>query len=262
MALLICLVACGSTNTPAPTAPTPPAPATLTVTSLSVTGTECSGGICPGQAGNGLQLKATAQLSNSTSQDVTAQATWSTTNSTVATVSGGLVSFRGAGDADVIAVYQGKSDGQTMRLIPAGPTNSFSSGTYLVNKDIVAGRYFALNASSSCYWERESGLGGTLGEIIANDFVGFTSRQVIVDIAGSDLAFKTQSACGTWTQTAMSGVSRTSISPGFWLVNAPAGCLSIERLVGVLLGTSPQFQRHARWHPRQRFCFIRRPAAR
>jgi hypothetical protein len=218
---LIGLSACGSNNTPAPTTPTPQPTPTPTVTSLTVTGTGCSNGICPGQVGNNLQLTATAHLSNNTAQDVTSQATWSTTNSTVATVSsGGLVTFRGAGDADIIAVYQGKLDGQTMRLIPAGPKNSFGAGTYLVNKDILAGRYFALSASSSCYWERESGLGGTLGEIIANDFVGFTPGQLIVDIAGSDLAFKTQSACGNWSQTPKSDVSRTTISPGFWLVNA------------------------------------------
>lgn len=261
MALLICLVACGSTNTPAPTAPTPPAPATLTVTSLSVTGTECSGGICPGQAGNGLQLKATAQLSNSTSQDVTAQATWSTTNSTVATVSGGLVSFRGAGDADVIAVYQGKSDGQTMRLIPATPrTPSARAHTWSTRTLLRVGTSRSMPAAPVA-GSASLVLGVRSARLSRMTSSGF-SRQVIVDIAGSDLAFKTQSACGTWTQTAMSGVSRTSISPGFWLVNAPAGCLSIERLVGVLLGTSPQFQRHARWHPRQRFRFIRRPAAR
>ena len=51
---------------------------------------------------------------------------------------------------------------------------TFSAGTHLVNASIPPGRYFAVNASAGCYWARLSGLGGTLDEIIANDFRGYT----------------------------------------------------------------------------------------
>jgi hypothetical protein len=49
---------------------------------------------------------------------------------------------------------------------------------------------------SGCYWERLSGFGGTLDEIIANDFQNFSGR-VIVDILSSDAGFKFDADCGT-----------------------------------------------------------------
>lgn len=99
-----------------------------------------------------------------------------------------------------------------------GPRTTFGSGQHLVGKDIAAGRYFS-DPSSGCYWERQSGLGGTLGEIIANDFVGFNSGQSIVDILGSDLAFETDSECGTWYNSPRRG-HQAGIAPGTWLVGA------------------------------------------
>lgn len=220
-AVLLTHIACGGGGkSSAPTAPTTPTtPAAPTVTSLTVTGSGCAGGVCPGQVGNNLQLTATVQLSDSTTQNVTSTAQWSSSNTTVATVSAsGLVTFRAAGDADVLAIYQGKLAGLTVRLIPAGPKTAFGTGQYLVGKDIAAGRYYT-DPNSGCYWERESGLGGTLNEIIANDFVGYNAAQIIVDIKSSDLAFKTDADCGTWTQTPRGGVM-TSIAPGMWLVNS------------------------------------------
>lgn len=116
---------------------------------------------------------------------------------------------------------------------PSGPRTSFSSGTYLVNRDIAAGRYFA-RASSSCYWERDSGLGGTLGEIIANNFLGFSTQQTIVDILTSDLAFHTESGCNTWGQSPLVGSQSTiiqgwylvgsQVTPGTYQANASSGC--------------------------------------
>jgi len=119
------------------------------------------------------------------------------------------------------------------RGIQVGPRTQFGAGQYLVNTDIGPGRYFAA-VSSGCYWERLSGLGGTLGEIIANDFIGFPAQQWIVDIAGSDRAFKTDSSCNTWFMSPRTGAQST-IPPGAWLMgsqiaagtyraNAASGC--------------------------------------
>jgi hypothetical protein len=101
---------------------------------------------------------------------------------------------------------------------PSGPQTQFSNGQYLVGTQIVAGRYYVAPASN-CYWERESGTGGTLGEIIDNDFVGFSSPQWIVDILSSDKAFKSDS-CGTWFKDAPRTGVQTSISQGMWLVGS------------------------------------------
>jgi hypothetical protein len=102
-----------------------------------------------------------------------------------------------------------------------------------VGVDIAPGRYYS-DPADGCYWERLSGFGGTSGEIIANDFVGFDSRQVIVDIASSDYGFKTDADCGTWFNTPRHG-QQSGITPGTWLVgsqlaagtyraNVQAGC--------------------------------------
>jgi hypothetical protein len=56
------------------------------------------------------QFTATATLSNSTTQTVTPQATWISSNASVATVNGaGLVTGVGAGSADISATYQSVS---------------------------------------------------------------------------------------------------------------------------------------------------------
>jgi len=58
--------------------------------------------------GASAQFSATATLSNGTTQSVTTQATWSSSNTAIATVSSsGIVTSVGAGDADVTATYQG-----------------------------------------------------------------------------------------------------------------------------------------------------------
>jgi hypothetical protein len=99
-------------------------------------------------------------------------------------------------------------------------TVTFGAGMYLVGKDIPAGRYYTVPAvRGGCYWERLSGLGGSLGEIVANDFIGAGFGQAIVDIAASDLAFSTDVDCGTWYTTPRLG-SQSSIPSGLWLVGA------------------------------------------
>lgn len=77
-----------------------------------------------------------------------------------------------------------------------GPKTTFGSGTYRVGTDIAPGTYIASGAQSSCYWERLSGFGGGMGEIVANNF----GDPGIVTIDASDAGFKT-SGCGTWTKT-------------------------------------------------------------
>jgi hypothetical protein len=98
-----------------------------------------------------------------------------------------------------------------------GPRTQFGPGQYLVNTEIVAGRYYS-NPASGCYWERESGLGGSLGEIIANDFISDNYGQAIVDILSTDLAFQTDLECGTWFKDSPRRGLEANISPGIWLV--------------------------------------------
>lgn len=73
------------------------------------------------------------------------------------------------------------------------PKTTFGDGTYLVNKDIQPGTY-RNSGGSSCYYERLSGLGGGLDDIISNENA---QGPAIVNIAPSDMAFKSN-RCGTW----------------------------------------------------------------
>ena len=94
----------------------------------------------------------------------------------------------------------------------------FGGGQFRVGEQIVAGRYFT-DPQSGCYWERQRGLSGTFGDIIANKFVLYDGMQYIVDILGSDVAFKTDPKCGTWSDSPRHG-PQSSILPGVWLVGA------------------------------------------
>jgi hypothetical protein len=68
-----------------------------------------TGGFLIGAVGGTTQLRANAYTSSG-SQDVTSQATWQSSNDSIATVSsGGLVSARSAGLVVITAIYQGSS---------------------------------------------------------------------------------------------------------------------------------------------------------
>lgn len=83
----------------------------------------------------------------------------------------------------------------------AGPTTSaavaktsFGTGRHRVGTDIAPGTYKSAGGSS-CYWARLSGLGGSFGEIIANNL---GSGPQVVTIAATDVGFESRN-CGTWT---------------------------------------------------------------
>ena len=95
--LLVAAIGCGVSTTstsPTPSPPTTPVPSTPSVTSLAVSGTTP-------QIGATVQFSATATLSNGSSQTVTSQATWSSSNLSVATVNNaGVVSHHTLDDLD------------------------------------------------------------------------------------------------------------------------------------------------------------------
>jgi hypothetical protein len=78
---------------------------------------------------------------------------------------------------------------------PPPPAGGFGPGVHQVGHDISPGRYRNSDSSALCYWERLSGFGGTLSEIIAN---GLVDVRTVVDISGSDLGFNSQD-CGNWS---------------------------------------------------------------
>ena len=101
-------------------------------------------------------------------------------------------------------------------IVPRAP---FGGGQFRVGEQIVAGRYFTDPLQSGCYWERQKGLSGTLGDIVANRFVNYDGMQYIVDILASDVAFKTDPKCGTWFDSPRHE-PQSSIRAGVWLVGS------------------------------------------
>ena len=219
------LAACGSSGNPAapsspsgggstPTTPTPTPPANaLERVTLSANLAALD------RTGATAQVTATGTMSNGTTQNVTSSCSdWRSDNESVATVnSNGLISARNSGSASITTRCQGVFANSLITLT-LGPRTSFSSGQYLVGSDIAGGRYFS-DPVSGCYWERQSGLGGSLGEIIANEFIGFNAGQWIVDILSGDRAFETDSDCGTWNTSPRGGL-QSEIRPGMWLVGS------------------------------------------
>jgi hypothetical protein len=83
--------------------------------------------------------------------------------------------------------------------------------------------------------------------VIANEFVGFNAQQWIVDILASDLAFETDSDCGTWSTSPRpvpNGIPGgvwlvgAQIPPGTYTVNARSGCYweRLRNFTGTLSG--------------------------
>jgi hypothetical protein len=76
---------------------------------------------------------------------------------------------------------------------PTPEPGAFGDGTWRVGATVQPGTY-GTDGGPSCYWARLSGFGGTLDEIIANNY---GSGSQIVTIASTDVGF-TSSGCGTW----------------------------------------------------------------
>lgn len=102
-AIVICSLlltqACGSDS------PVTPTPQSVTLTSVSISGASGTPSM-----GDHATLKATANFSDGSSQDVTAQAVWDSSNRAVADVSsGGSLTIVAAGVADIRATYNNVS---------------------------------------------------------------------------------------------------------------------------------------------------------
>jgi len=129
--LSLCVIlasGCGSSGGSNPS-PGPTPPPAVTVTSVSV-----SGAASP-VVGDTVQFTATATFSDGSTQTVTGQATWESSNQAVVTItSGGLATFVAQGDADIKATYRsatGSSASGTSHVTcaPKAPSRYTLTGT-------------------------------------------------------------------------------------------------------------------------------------
>jgi hypothetical protein len=85
--------------------------------------------------------------------------------------------------------------GDWYELTPLEPVmDVIPEGKWVVGVHIRPGTYQA-EGGDTCYWERLSGVGGELDDVIANDL---PSGSAIVEISDSDYAFNS-SGCGEWS---------------------------------------------------------------
>src|SRR4051812_10495781 len=122
-AIAVGLTRCGGGGASTPTTPT--TPAAPTVTSITVTAPSNSA-----KPGDSSQFTATAVMSNSTTQTVTNQASWQSSNTAVATVSStGFVTAVAAGEADIRATYQAVTGGAHITVTAPTPVGNSICGT-------------------------------------------------------------------------------------------------------------------------------------
>lgn len=177
------LVACGggggsAPTTPSPPTPTPtPAPSTFTLRGQVSEGAPFTATKIPG---------AKVEFVDGANTGKSAVTDGSGNYSMEGLAQGGFT-VRASADG-----FQSVSVGITLtsnltrdfNLPPSGPRKKFGPGQYRVNSDIAPGRYYS-DPAYGCYFERQRGFGGTLGDIIANEFIGFDAQQWIVDIRSS-----------------------------------------------------------------------------
>ncbi|MCO5176278.1 MAG: hypothetical protein M9890_04785 [Thermomicrobiales bacterium] len=104
---------------------------------------------------------------------------------------------------------------------PGPDATTFTDGSWTVGKDIEAGTYRSGASGVMCYWERLSGFGGTIDDIIANDI---NTGRAVVSIDASDTGFFSE-GCGTWS-TDLSAITTSptaDFGDGTWIVSVDVG---------------------------------------
>lgn len=197
LGLLTALSTCGG-NPNRPTTTTTTTTPIKTITSIVVNGT------AP-HVGSTDQMTATASFSDGTSQDITTQAAWTSSNAAVASVNAaGVVTGVGAGQVNITAGYQNSSGTISLTLSAGGPppqcTYSLSVGS-TINGDPSGGAFpVTVSTGSGCPWTATSAAAwlhvsiasstGT-GNVTINEDVNTTgaARVGSVSVAGQTITF-------------------------------------------------------------------------
>lgn len=239
LSVMLALVAvgalsCNSKSSVAPTAPTPVAPTpapTPVVTSVSLSGS--SAFTAPGQSS---QLSAIANYSNNTTENVTTNAVWQTSNPVVAVVSGGgLLTARGPGAAQVTAVYQGRTGTADVTVSgPLPPPCTISLSETAVTFDRAGGprSVNVQTSAASCSWQATSnaswlritsgasGIGTGVVSYQVDAHTGKAVREGTISAGGQTLTVRQTSDPG--------GACRYCVSPLVRTVSSAGGTFSIS----------------------------------
>lgn len=142
LAAILLVSACGG-GTPAGPAPAAPAPPIVTVASIAIRGEALA-------IGASAQFTATATLSNNTTQDVTTQAEWRSSNQAAAAVaSGGMVRGMASGQSDISATYQGVSGSYRVDVVARTFTLSGVATDATTGQPLAAVQVEAIDGASA-----------------------------------------------------------------------------------------------------------------
>jgi hypothetical protein len=106
------------------------------------------------------------------------------------------------------------------RGIITAPLTQFGEGEWLVNVEILPGRYFA-EPDIECNWGRTRQKTHSQDEDLhlGGEFWSDDAEQLIADIDPTDHAFFSVGRCNTWVRSPRQG-PQTTIGAGVWLVGA------------------------------------------
>src|SRR5579864_5844586 len=176
----VSVLACGSSNSSAPSTPSP------SVTSIAVTGSAPTVGLTS-------QFSATATLSNGTTQTVTSQAAWQTSNATIATVNNaGVVTGVGPGDVDITATYQAVAGRTRITVVQAtfaitGVLTDATSGGILpnINLQVTSGPSTGLSTKTDA--SGAYALNGVLAGVatVTASAVSYVTQAKILTVVGN-----------------------------------------------------------------------------
>lgn len=229
LSVMLALVAvgalsCNSKSSVTPTAPTP------VVISVSLSGS--SAFTAPGQSS---QLSAIANYSNNTTENVTTNAVWQTSNPIVAVVSGsGLLMARGVGAAQVTAVYQGQTGTADVTVSgPPPPPCTISLSESAVTFDRTGGprSVNVQTSTASCSWQATSnaswlritssavGTGNSVVSYQVDAHTGTGVREGAISVIGQTLTVR---------QTSDPPSCRYCVSPPARTVTSAGGTFTIS----------------------------------
>ena len=124
-------------------------------------------------------------------------------------------------------------DAEKTPTVEAPGVATFVDGSHIVGSDIKPATYRTRTRSPGCYWARQAGFSGQIGDILAN---GNESGPAIVTIKPSDKGFDSR-GCGTWTADLSpitpapdapfsdgTYIVGADIAPGTWKSDSPENC--------------------------------------
>jgi hypothetical protein len=205
--------------------------------SRTLTSVAIAGNTTFASAGQTSQLAARAQYSDSTSDDVTTQATWSSSNQAIATVSAtGLVTAQAGGTASITATFQGVSGTQGVTVAqPQVQQVSISGNTVFTSRNQTS----QLTATATMAGGSTQNVTATAAWAVSNTSVASVSSSALLTAGVNGLSEVSATFMGMratrtietrWADCQSNGIRfNAGVGSGAYEALATQGCQSCHR---------------------------------